>query len=99
MWCERCHNTGWVDCYCGGDLCICENNGEEPCPKCGGDFYCDEVQASDEQAAEIERLTAEVQSKNDQIGKLYTVCNEKHILQNANDRLRAALNEIKSSYL
>ena len=56
-------------------------------------------QASDEQAAEIERLTAEVQSKNDQIGKIYTVCNEKHILQNANDRLRAALNEIKSSYL
>lgn len=37
-WCEHCHNTGYVDCYCGGDLCICENNGEEPCPYCDGHF-------------------------------------------------------------
>jgi len=40
-WCETCHNTGYVNCYCGGDLCICENNGEEECPSCGGDFVCD----------------------------------------------------------
>ena len=46
------------------------------------------------QAAEIERLTAEVQSKNDQIGKIYTICNEKAVIQNANDHLRAALKGI-----
>jgi hypothetical protein len=40
-WCSTCHNTGYVDCCCGGDLCVCENNGEEQCPMCGGDFSCD----------------------------------------------------------
>lgn len=35
-YCENCNNTGWVNCYCGGDLCVCENNGEEECPVCGG---------------------------------------------------------------
>lgn len=34
-YCHVCNNTGWVNCYCGGDLCVCENQGEEPCPKCG----------------------------------------------------------------
>jgi hypothetical protein len=46
-WCAHCQNTGHVNCYCGGDLCICENNGEEPCPFCDGtgdDFYCDDVE-------------------------------------------------------
>lgn len=43
-WCSTCHNTGSVNCYCGGDLCICENNGEELCPMCGGEgFFCDEI--------------------------------------------------------
>ena len=22
-WCEPCHGTGEVECYCGGDLCVC----------------------------------------------------------------------------
>lgn len=35
-WCDYCCNTGWVDCYCGGDLCVCSNNGEYPCPRCDG---------------------------------------------------------------
>lgn len=35
-WCETCQNMGTVECLCGGDLCICENYGEAPCPKCGG---------------------------------------------------------------
>lgn len=35
-WCSHCQNTGYIDCHCGGDLCICENNGEEPCPFCDG---------------------------------------------------------------
>jgi len=35
-WCDTCQNTGSVDCYCGGDLCVCENHGEMLCPSCGG---------------------------------------------------------------
>ncbi len=34
-WCDECHNTGEIDCHCGGDLCVCRNNGSMPCPKCG----------------------------------------------------------------
>lgn len=34
-YCATCNNTGSIDCHCGGDLCICENNGEMPCPDCG----------------------------------------------------------------
>ncbi len=41
--------------------------------------------------AEIERLRTECQSKSDQIAKLHSVCNEKAVLTNANERLRAAL--------
>lgn len=33
-WCEHCQNTGELDCHCGGDLCVCENNGTYPCPHC-----------------------------------------------------------------
>lgn len=33
-WCDACQNTGWINCYCGGDLCICDNNGEYECPYC-----------------------------------------------------------------
>lgn len=34
-WCPTCHNTGYIECYCGGDNCVCGNNGEMPCPRCG----------------------------------------------------------------
>lgn len=34
-WCDHCANTGSVNCFCGGDLRVCENNGEYPCPRCG----------------------------------------------------------------
>lgn len=46
-YCSTCNNTGMVDCHCGGDLCICENNGEEECPDCeraAGAFICDEIE-------------------------------------------------------
>ena len=33
-WCETCHGTGIVSCHCGGDLCVCRNHGEMPCPSC-----------------------------------------------------------------
>ncbi len=37
-YCDTCNNTGEIDCYCGGDLCVCGAQ-VEPCPKCdGGDF-------------------------------------------------------------
>jgi hypothetical protein len=38
-YCYRCNSTGYITCHCGGDLCLCKNYGEMPCPKCGrGDF-------------------------------------------------------------
>lgn len=33
-YCERCYNTGELDCYCGGDLCVCDRHGTYPCPDC-----------------------------------------------------------------
>lgn len=46
-YCATCNNTGEIDCYCGGDLCVCENNGVEPCPDCDGGFMCDEIEDDD----------------------------------------------------
>jgi hypothetical protein len=46
FYCFECHNTGVLDCHCGGDLCVCMNNGSYPCPYCdggmAGDDYDDE---------------------------------------------------------
>lgn len=47
-YCTHCQNTGWIDCHCGGDLCVCENNGEEPC------FYCDGGDAADDDFDDFE---------------------------------------------
>jgi len=33
-YCAECQNTGYVECYCGGDLCVCGEQ-ELPCPVCG----------------------------------------------------------------
>jgi hypothetical protein len=33
-WCNACSNQGYIICHCGGDLCVCENQGEYPCPAC-----------------------------------------------------------------
>lgn len=35
--CPRCSGMGSVDCHCGGDLCVCENYGDAPCPLCDGE--------------------------------------------------------------
>lgn len=32
--CAKCDGWGYIDCFCGGDFCICSNNGEEPCWNC-----------------------------------------------------------------
>ena len=34
-WCWTCCGTGDVDCFCGGDLCVCAHHGTMPCPRCG----------------------------------------------------------------
>lgn len=37
---NRCGGHGWIRCYCGGDLCVCGNQGEIECygcPDCEGD--------------------------------------------------------------
>jgi len=36
-WCDMCQNTGWIECMCGGDTCLCANNGVVVCPYCGGE--------------------------------------------------------------
>lgn len=35
--CPHCSGDGEVPCYCGGDLCVCDNNGYAMCPVCGGE--------------------------------------------------------------
>lgn len=35
--CPRCGGWGIVSCYCGGDLCVCHNYGDAPCPLCIGE--------------------------------------------------------------
>lgn len=51
-WCDHCCGTGMLDCLCGGDLCVCERNGEYECPFCYGnhddDGEFDEDQDFDE---------------------------------------------------
>jgi hypothetical protein len=37
-WCAHCCGTGTLDCLCGGDLYICERNGEYECPFCYGGY-------------------------------------------------------------
>lgn len=46
-YCATCNNTNFIDCHCGGDLCVC---GEEEieCPDCGGGFVCDDPDDYDE---------------------------------------------------
>jgi hypothetical protein len=40
LWCDRCQGLGMAECYCGGDQCYCDNNGEMECPQCDGEgFY------------------------------------------------------------
>jgi len=36
--CPLCYGQQVVNCHCGGDLCVCVNYGEKPCPLCGGEY-------------------------------------------------------------
>lgn len=42
-YCDTCQDTGYIDCHCGGDLCVC---GEEEieCPDCGGGFFDEDLE-------------------------------------------------------
>ena len=31
---RTCGGTGWLDCECGGDFCVCTLNGGIDCPGC-----------------------------------------------------------------
>jgi hypothetical protein len=31
---ERCGGSGYMNCYCGGDLCVCGNQGVIECMGC-----------------------------------------------------------------
>lgn len=31
---EPCGGSGVLECFCGGDLCVCHNHGEIECPGC-----------------------------------------------------------------
>jgi len=35
--CPHCSGWGFRDCHCGGDLCVCDNYGEEECRLCFGE--------------------------------------------------------------
>lgn len=56
--CPRCDGWGHVDCYCGGDLCVCDNYGEMTCPACGGEGSVSEAQHEKYLAAQREWLAA-----------------------------------------
>lgn len=58
--CPKCDGVGSVDCHCGGDLCVCENYGEIPCPMCGdaGEIARVDYDAWVKRAAEQQRLFA-----------------------------------------
>lgn len=57
-YCNYCCNTGWMNCYCGGDQCYCDNQGEMECPHCdnwnGADDE-DEYWDDDKRNREIEQ--------------------------------------------
>ena len=54
--CPRCSGYGYIDCYCGGDLCVCENYGERDCPLCHGEGEVSE---------ETHKLWTEAKRRND----------------------------------
>ena len=47
-YCDECQNTGMVECYCGGDLCVCGQE-ELDCPVCKGASAEEYNKSGDEQ--------------------------------------------------
>lgn len=52
--CPRCSGGGYIDCHCGGDLCVCDNYGDRPCPLCHGDGQISEATYDRYEAAQRE---------------------------------------------
>lgn len=48
---ERCGGGGYIRCYCGGDLCVCGNQGEIDCVGCED---CDPDEDWDDELADCE---------------------------------------------
>lgn len=59
--CPRCSGDGTVDCYCGGDFCVCDNHGERDCPTCHGEGEVSEQREA--QYLENQRLAHEAMRK------------------------------------
>ena len=59
--CPKCNGDGIVDCYCGGDLCVCTNYGEKDCGLCYGEGFVSEERAAAylKRAREIAQAFAE----------------------------------------
>lgn len=47
-YCGYCNNQGWVNCQCGGDICVCGED-EKECPMCHG-FGDDDMEQADDAA-------------------------------------------------
>ena len=43
--CPKCDGWRHVACHCGGDLCVCDNNGERECPLCYGEGVAEPARA------------------------------------------------------
>lgn len=41
-YCGYCNNQGYIDCHCGGDICVCGED-ERECPMCHGFGNDDDV--------------------------------------------------------
>lgn len=54
--CDRCGGMGIANCYCGGDLCICENYGEMECPLCDGEGHWVPTEAYKKSRAEYAEM-------------------------------------------
>lgn len=39
---EGCAGTGFLNCFCGGDLCVCDLNGGVECDGCEDCDWCNE---------------------------------------------------------
>jgi len=44
----ECNGLGYIECFCGGDLCVCDNYGEIPCGGCDACESSDEYEYDDE---------------------------------------------------
>jgi hypothetical protein len=63
IWCERCHGTGSIDCYCAGDFCCCEIGGEMTCPRCHGEGEFVPKPGQLEREAKARQAMAEIMSR------------------------------------